>query len=279
MADQLSTTNHDRDTVGKTYVYPVISRRAGGVSVGINLNPNNACNWQCVYCQVPNLVRGSAPKIDLNLLREELDTFLHDLIHGSFMLDRVPEDCRKLCDIAISGNGEPTSCLSFDAVVDVIVDVMSHYDLPDDFKFRLITNGSYVSKLHVQRGLKKMAENHGEVWIKVDSATSEGIQQINGIKASPELLRQQVEIAAKLCPSWIQTCVFACEGQGSFDAEYLNFIAGLKDQNIPIEGVLLYGLARPSMQDNGELLSALDTESLTGIADKIRALDVEVRCS
>ncbi|MBS0311602.1 MAG: radical SAM protein, partial [Proteobacteria bacterium] len=55
---QLTSTNHDRDSAGMTYVYPVVSRRAGGVSVGINLNPNNACNWACVYCQVPNLTRG-----------------------------------------------------------------------------------------------------------------------------------------------------------------------------------------------------------------------------
>ncbi|HAN56230.1 MAG TPA: radical SAM protein, partial [Betaproteobacteria bacterium] len=78
----LTTTDHARDAVGMTYVYPVISRRAGGVSVGINLNPNNACNWRCVYCQVPNLVRGTAPVIDLALLEHELTDFLQQLLHG-----------------------------------------------------------------------------------------------------------------------------------------------------------------------------------------------------
>ena len=68
--------DHARDTVGMTYVYPVVSRRARGVSVGINLNPNRACNWRCVYCQVPGLVRGSAPAIDLSCLRQELTTLL-----------------------------------------------------------------------------------------------------------------------------------------------------------------------------------------------------------
>ncbi len=50
----LSASDHDRDATGMQYVYAVVSRRAGGVSVGINLNPNNACNWACVYCQVPD---------------------------------------------------------------------------------------------------------------------------------------------------------------------------------------------------------------------------------
>ena len=54
----LTTDDHRRDSAGLRYVYPVISRRAGGVSIGINLNPNNACNWACVYCQVENLTRG-----------------------------------------------------------------------------------------------------------------------------------------------------------------------------------------------------------------------------
>ena len=56
----LGTDDHSRDAAGLKYVYPVVSRRAEGVSVGINLNPNNACNWRCVYCQVPDLVLGAA---------------------------------------------------------------------------------------------------------------------------------------------------------------------------------------------------------------------------
>lgn len=43
-ARQLSVHDQSRDSAGLRYVYPVVSRRAGGVSVGINLNVNNACN-------------------------------------------------------------------------------------------------------------------------------------------------------------------------------------------------------------------------------------------
>ncbi|OYZ39127.1 MAG: radical SAM protein, partial [Methylotenera sp. 24-45-7] len=55
----LTTTDHNRDVIGMKYVYPVVSRRAGGVSIGINLNVNNACNWRCIYCNVPDLTRGA----------------------------------------------------------------------------------------------------------------------------------------------------------------------------------------------------------------------------
>ena len=71
----LTVSDHRRDSAGMTYVYPVVSRRAGGVSVGINLNTNNACNWACLYCQVPELKRGGPPPIDLDRLEMELRCF------------------------------------------------------------------------------------------------------------------------------------------------------------------------------------------------------------
>src|SRR5512147_826880 len=100
-----------------TYVYPVVSRRAGGVSIGINLNPNNACNWRCIYCQVPDLKRGGPPPLDLAQLEDELRRLLEDIVHGGFMAQRVPEDLRVLADVAFSGNGEPTSAPEFPQAV------------------------------------------------------------------------------------------------------------------------------------------------------------------
>ena len=72
----LSTHDHNRFQKGYQYVYPVVSRRAGGLSLGINLNTNNACNWRCIYCQVPDLVRGTPPAVDIELLERELGSFL-----------------------------------------------------------------------------------------------------------------------------------------------------------------------------------------------------------
>ena len=82
---RLSTKIHDRDVAGLTYVYPVVSRRAGGVSIGVNLNTNDACNWRCAYCQVPGLVRGAAPEIDLGRVDSELREFLGAIVDGNYM--------------------------------------------------------------------------------------------------------------------------------------------------------------------------------------------------
>ena len=280
MTTVLNTKNHDRDAAGMTYVYPVVSRRAGGVSVGINLNPNNACNWHCVYCQVPNLTRGIAPEIDLDVLRSELTTMLDDVMHGNFMQQCVPEGCQQLCDIAISGNGEPTSCREFDKVVDVILQVMGSFALLGVIPIRLISNGSYIHKTHVQRGLHVMAANKGEVWIKVDAVTDEAILRINGVEASAELLFKQVKCVAAVCSSWIQTCMLAWHEKEPSEGEinaYLAFLERLKEEKVPVKGVLLYGLARPSLQPEAVHVSALSAEWMEALRDKIETIGFPVK--
>lgn len=239
----LNTINHSRDSAGLTYVYPVISRRAGGVSIGINLNPNNACNWRCIYCQVPELKRGSAPRIDLSRLEAELQSFLRDLIHGDFMHKQVPPEARKIHDIALSGNGEPTSAKEFDQVIELIGRVKKDFALPADLKIVLITNGSLIYRPTVQAGLKQMAELNGEVWFKFDRALATARQYINNTSISLRKINDHLRIATSLCPTWLQTCVFQINALPPAEEEivaYLNFLQQLINHKIPLKGVLLY---------------------------------------
>ena len=280
MSQALNIYDHDRSSAGLTYVYPVISRRAGGVSIGINLNTNNACNWRCIYCQVPNLKRGSAPETDLEKLSEELRGFLRELLHGDFMRQRVPEGARRLNDIALSGNGEPTSAKDFDRVVGRIGDIMAEFDLIGKIKLVLITNGSLIQRPKVKEGLRKMARLGGEVWFKLDSATAAGQRRINGTRQALQKTRDNLCTAARLCPTWLQTCVFALDGQPPVDAEreaYLSFIGKLAAEEVPLRGVMLYGLARPSMQAEAARLSALPKEWLLNFAAEIEARGIPVR--
>lgn len=277
---KLTPANHDRDNAGMTYVYPVISRRAGGVSVGINLNPNNACNWACIYCQVPNLTRGTAPPIDLPLLEKELRSLLTDIARGDFMQRRVPKGARRLNDIALSGNGEPTSAKEFPQVIELIGRVMTDFKLAGKIKLVLITNGSLVDRPRVQEGLRKMAALNGEVWFKLDSATGTGLRRTNQTRTPPEKHIGRLRLAASLCPTWIQTCMFALDGAPPDEAEqaaYLALIRRLRQERVPVQGVLLYGLARPSLQPGAERLSRLDESWLESFAGAIRKAGLAVK--
>jgi pyruvate-formate lyase-activating enzyme len=281
-ARPLSTRNHDRDSAGMTYVYPVVSRRAGGVSVGVNLNPNNACNWRCIYCQVPNLTRGGPPAINLALLEDELRRMLADIVDGDFMVRAVPEDMRRLNDIALSGNGEPTSAAEFPAVVELIGRVLTDFNLLGKIKLVLITNGSLANKAYVQEGLRKMAALNGEVWFKFDRATRAGLLLANDTETDPKRHYQRLKSVANLCPTWLQTCMFALDGNAPDAAEidaWLTLLARAKADNLPLRGVLLYGLARPSQQAEALRLGRLPEEWMQALAVRVEALGWAVRVS
>jgi len=278
----LSTADHDRDSANLRYVYPVVSRRAGGVSVGINLNTDNACNWRCLYCQVPDLKRGTAPPVDLSLLESELRGFLNELLHGDFMQTRVPEGMRRINDIALSGNGEPTSAAEFAEVVELITRVRHESGLPEDVKTVLITNGSLLYREDVRRGLRELAKINGEVWFKLDRASEAGMQFVNDTRIALDKVRSNLIAAITACPTWLQTCWFALDGvppSAQDEEDYLEFVAGLLREGHRLQGVLLYGLARPSLQPEAARLSNLPEDAMQRFAERIRQLGIEVKVS
>ena len=265
-----------------TYVYPVVSRRAGGVSIGINLNPNNACNWRCIYCQVPELKRGSAPTIDLVKLEAELKAFLHEIVYGDFMQVKVEPESRRINDIALSGNGEPTSAREFEQVIELIGNIKHDYDLPAELKLVLITNGSLIDRRGVQLGLRRMSALNGEVWFKLDRATRGGRASINNTRMSLPRMRENLRLAASLCPTWVQTCIFQLDGlppaQEESDA-YLKLLEDLLAEGVPLRGVLLYGLARQSMQAEAPRLSKVSQQWMDAFRAQILALGLNVKAN
>ena len=275
--DYLVPEDHNRDVTGMTYIYPVVSRRAQGVSVGINLNVNNACNWRCIYCQVPNLTRGGPPAINLAQLKQELNSMMQALLHGDFMQRYVAESDRRLMDIAFSGNGEPTTCKQFGEVLDIVAEVMQQYALiQQDVKVRLITNGSQMDKVEVQAWMKKLAQINGEVWFKIDAGNRAGFARINDIQMTPDAHIKRLKTCAALCPTLVQTCMFALDGIAPSEADIADYLALIKRVRTEIKGVHLYSVARPSYQPEAPRLGRLDEAWLNQMAERIRALDIPV---
>lgn len=267
----LTTENHSRNSAGLLYVYPVVSRRAGGVSIGINLNPNNACNWACVYCQVENLTRGGPPPIDLVRLERELSEFLDGALHGDFMERHVPVEARRLVDVAFSGNGEPTSAAEFDVAVNAVGSVLERFGLKGKLPVRLITNGSLLHRPNVQDGIRQLGELGGEVWFKIDRATDAEVAEINGVPGNQERVLKNLLISVGLAPTWVQTCWFRMDGREPSAESRQAYVDLLRQASGKLAGVHLYGLARPSMQEGAVRLAPLAAGELSAFADQIKS--------
>ena len=278
-ARQLSVHDHSRDSAGLRYVYPVVSRRAGGVSVGINLNVNNACNWACIYCQVPGLTRGGPPAVDLDLLEAELRGLLGEIVLGDYLQQHVPEGARRLVDVAFSGNGEPTAAREFEAAVGRVVAVLAELLPGGGLPLRLISNGSLLHRPGVQRGIAQLGACGGEVWFKLDRASPAGVRAVNGVRQRPERALEALSLCATLAPTWVQTCYFALDGALPSCEEQRAYLTALSSVRDKIKGVHLYGVARPSMQPGAARLTAAPLSELERLAAEIAALGLRVTVS
>ncbi len=278
-ARQLSVHDHSRDSAGLRYVYPVVSRRAGGVSVGINLNVNNACNWACIYCQVPGLARGGPPAVDLDLLEAELRGLLGEIVLGDYLQQHVPEGARRLVDVAFSGNGEPTAAREFEAAVGRVAAVLAELLPGGGLPLRLISNGSLLHRPEVQRGIVQLGACGGEVWFKLDRASPAGVRAVNGVRQRPERALEALSLCATLAPTWVQTCYFALDGALPSCEEQRAYLTALSSVRDKIKGVHLYGVARPSMQPGAARLSAAPLSELERLAAEIAALGLRVTVS
>jgi hypothetical protein len=267
----LTIEDHRRDSAGLRYVYPVVSRRAGGVSVGINLNVNNACNWACVYCQVDGLTRGGPPPVDLDLLAAELGGFLDPVPLAGFMARTVPEGARQLVDVAFSGNGEPTSAPEFPQAVRRVRAVLAQCGVAASLPVRLITNGSLLHRAAVRDGIRTLGEMGGEVWFKLDRALPAEIKAINGARLDIAKVRRDLAACARMATTWVQTCWFALDGMAPGPASRAACCALLAPLAGQLAGVHLYGLARPSLQPAASRLQRLPAAELEAFGEEIRS--------
>ena len=282
MGSKLSISNHRSDIIGLKYVYPVLSRRAGGLSIGINFNTNNTCNWRCVYCQVADLTIGTAPELDFELLAQELRFFLNDVIKGDFY-DRfqVDDDKRIIKDIAIAGNGEPTSLKTFSQAIELIGQIATEAGIFPASDYVLITNGSLLHQPRVQEGLAVLHQYGGQVWFKFDSATEAGRKLINNTGQSCRAALDNLILSSQLCTTKLQTCLLDYDHRGLPETEkhaYLNVLKAIKDQ-CSLQRIMLYTIARPSQQPEAARIMPLSLAILNAFAEDIRQLGFEVSVS
>ena len=132
MKQELNFTDHRRKLHSNKYIYAVVSRRSQGLSIGINLNIDKICNFDCPYCQVDRSIKGGERNVDADTLLLELQ-HLFELIRSGNLWNIAPFDTAKkefqrINDIAFAGDGEPTTCPQFEEVVIGVGKMIQKYD-------------------------------------------------------------------------------------------------------------------------------------------------------
>jgi wyosine [tRNA(Phe)-imidazoG37] synthetase (radical SAM superfamily) len=203
----LVVRDHRRTFQDNVYVYAVVSRRSKGVSIGVNLNPDKICNFDCIYCQVDRKTPPVVRDVDVPRLLEELEDMLDLVTSGQlFAIERfrdTPPALRRLNDIAFSGDGEPTTCPEFLRIVEVAAAIRERRDL-NDVKLVLITNATMFHRPLVQQGLAILDANNGEIWAKLEAGTEMYYQQIDRTTISFQRVLDNITEAAKARPIVIQ---------------------------------------------------------------------------
>lgn len=229
--DRLHTL-HERQFEGGRFVYPVLSRRSGGISVGINLNPDKVCNFDCVYCQVNRVSQSETRFVATEQLLAELDRVLHAVRSRQlFETDKfrtTPPDLRKLTDIAFSGDGEPTTQRNLDEIVTACADLRDMRQLAS-LPLVLITNASMFHRPHVQRALETLEKRGGEIWAKLDAGSPAYYARVNRAPFSFEHIFQNIREAVRLRPIVIQSLFLRIDGQAPPRAEWLAYCERLTE--------------------------------------------------
>lgn len=281
-------SDHSRMWKDNTWVYPVISRRAGGLSVGVNLNPDHKCSFSCAYCQSGPQEGHPSVAIDVDGVERELRQFLAFYKSDEFakceFFGHIPEDKKIIKDLCLSGDGESTIVKEFPEVCQRMRKIQK--ELSSDsaegcgkFKLRLITNASRLGNDKVEDALKYLLEEDGEIWAKLDAGTEAWYKRMNRSAVKFETILQNLKKAIERYPICIQTMLCSLQGDTPSDEEIRLYIENLKQIHkvcpTHFVEVQLYTVIRQTTLPD---VLPLPKEFLQAVADKIQAeLPVQVR--
>ena len=268
-------SHHPRQWRDFQYVYPVISRRSKGLSIGINLNPGQNCNFDCIYCQVNRLHPGTTSSIDFGMLSQELEQML---THWPQVFEEeryrsLPAEFRTVRDIAFSGDGEPTLSPAFPAVAGLAAEMRTRFGLKQT-KIVVLTNSCNLRNPFVIQTLAFLDDHNGEIWAKLDAGTQEYFQKINRACQPLDDIVQNLLLTSRVRPIVIQSMFLRMSGDAPSPAELQAYLVRLKyllDNGGKIKLVQVYTVARKPAQPEVDKLG--DAE-LTTIADRVRGLGI-----
>jgi len=256
--------NHRKRERG-VLVYPVYSRRSGGLSVGINLFPDKKhCSFDCPYCEV--FPFSKSQRFSVELMEDDLRQAI-----ASAKERNIP-----VRDICFSGNGESTLSAEFPEALERANCVRAL--LVPDAELVLITNGSFLLDEKLFSLLDSAAISLDlNIWLKLDAGTNSWYKKMNRSVLPFEKIIEKTKEFAASAPVTIQTMICAVNGEGPPEEEaeaweklLMELVsAGNAKENCGVRKVQIYGKARPAPED--PKASALPVMCLEERAESLRA--------
>lgn len=276
----LDFRDHRRELDDNRHVYAVISRRAGGLSIGLNLNADKACNFDCPYCQVDRTVPGGPRTVDLARLDAELSHLLGLVQAGTLWqvppFDTAAPALRRVHDIAWAGDGEPTSSAAFGPSVDRVAALRERFALPE-VRLHLLTNATLFHRPAVADALDRFTAAGGVIWGKLDAGTEPWFRIVDGTTLPFQRVLDNLGLAARRWRLVLQCLFVSWEGQGPSDAEITAWARRIEDllgKGGRVEEVQVTSIARRPADPRVGLVSSARLEE---IAARAAALGVPVK--
>ncbi len=273
-------TQHSRAWRANRYVYPVISRRSQGLSIGVNLNPDKGCNFDCVYCSVDRTVPGGDREVDLTVLRAELDQMLGLAASGELFaagqLAATPTELRRVNDVAFSGDGEPTASAHFAAAARLAVELIERHGLPA-CKVVVITNATLLHRPEVVETLAFLDAHRGEVWGKLDAGTEDYYQLVDRTKVPLARVLDNLRDCGRARPLVIQSLFMRLHDAPPTAQEldaYIGRLHRLASDGCRIALVQIYTTARKTAE---AMVTPLKDAEVDAIVARVKAIGLQAQ--
>lgn len=272
-------TQHSRSWQTNRYVYPVISRRSKGLSIGVNLNPDKVCNFDCIYCCVDRTVPSDTMHVALNVLRAELDHLLGLALSGRLFeqppFDQTPRELRQLSDVAFSGDGEPTAFKQFGLVCRMVAELLESHG-GHGVKIVVITNATLLHRTPVAEAMEYLDHHQGEIWAKLDAGSEAYFRQVERSSIPMSRIMDNLAIAGRNRPIVIQSMFININGRPADEMEidaYIQRLEELVERGCRIKRVQVYTVARATAEAS---VMPLSDAAIDAIGARVRRIGLEV---
>jgi wyosine [tRNA(Phe)-imidazoG37] synthetase (radical SAM superfamily) len=262
-----------RNFLGNRFVYAVVSARARGLAIGINMNPDRFCNFNCVYCEVNRELPVIDHELDIAVMAEELKNTLSLVRSGKIReyaaYRGLSDELLQLRHVALSGDGEPTLCPNFAEVVQVVVHARARHP-HGFFKLALITNGTGLDLRAVQDNLPYFTHDD-EIWIKLDAGTQAYMDRVNRSEVTLEKVLSNILLVGRQRPIVLQSLfplVLGQEPPAEEIDEYILRLHDLKNGGAQIALVQIYSASRPIAHPD---CTHMPLKKLSRICQRIKA--------